>query len=479
MIINQHIEQLHELAEQLYRLDVHSFAIYRRMCGIGILSYMNEVIQELENLNKKVDVDIEMEAVEINYEKFLDSQYWYKLELFKSHEHLYQLLEMKGCYYVDNPKEEINQLIELLPGPDSDVPYTQDQIATFKTCMIQLCDDERLNERVLKFSFNNGIKTIARLLRDIRKKISNPKDHHFIRLWEETVRTYSLEDWPKEYEDWKDEYDGVSFDRLKEKQIQEIVQFLKTAFLRYRPDPTRGDLKRCQITIPEEAFNDDYEMPANINVQCARFDYFVRWADEGKNILLFDSKRMGKYLFKHYQQLTDEEKAAIVYLDVMLDLIHEDMAELDISLKPYLKRYEENMVNSLINDCSAILNSCQLHLRDDMRKTFLREYLSMLLYDEVMKQEAREKLLSAKSRNKYLCQMIAALDCFMVFKTEVVKEDLARSLYPYFENKTNYESTLDNIERFQRKREGALYEWTKKNIDDLKANPYNPFKGLL
>lgn len=479
MIINEHIEKIHELAEQSSKIDVNGFELFRRMFAIGMLSFINEVIQELEELNKKVDVDIEMEAVEINYKQFLNPRYWYRLEIFRDNEYIYDSFEIKSLYSVENPIQEVNQLIDYLPNNDTEVPYTQDQIATFKSCLTQLCEDDRIDENVLKYALNKGLKNMTKLLSEIKQKISNPQDHHYVRLWDETVKSYRMEDWPKEYEYWKDEYDGVSFERLKEKQMQEIVSFLKTAFLRFRPDPTRGDITRRQIIIPEEAFGDDYEMPANIDVQCARFDYFVKWADEEKNILVFDSKRMGKYLFKHYQALTDDEKVAIVHLDVMLDLIHEDMAKQDISLKPYLKRYEENKINSLIKDCSVILNSCQEHLKDDMRKTFLREYLSKLLFDEELRQEAREKLLSAKSRNKYLCHMIAALDCFYVFKATVLKEDLARSLYPLFEGKPNFDSTLDNIERFERSREGALYEWTKKNIDDLKANPYNPFKGLF
>ena len=479
MIINQHIEKLHELAEQSSQLDVLGFHIFRRMYAIGIISYINELIQELEELNKKVDIDIEMEAVEINYDQFLNPRYWNKLELFGNNDSLYRLFDMESYYHVDEPIKEINQLVDYLPNNGSSVNFTQDQISTFKTCMIQLCDDERINETVLKYALNKGLRTITNLLFEINKKISNPKDHHYLRLWEETVETFCSEDWQKEYDEWKDEYDGVTFDQLKEKQIQEIVLFLKTTFLRYRPAPTRGDINRCQIDIQKDAFNDAYEMPEDIDEQCARFDYFVRWADEGKNILILDGKRMGKYLYRNCQQLTDEEKEAVVRLDVMLDLIHEDMAEHDLNLKPYLKRYEENMINGLIKDCALILNSCQPYLKDGLRSTFLREYLSMLLYDEDMKQEAREKLLSSKTRNKYLCQMIAALNCFYVFKADVVKADLARSLYPYFENKTNFESTLENIERFERKREGALYNWTKKIIDDLKEHPYNPFKGLF
>ncbi len=478
-MIAEHLLKLHELAEQTSKIDVSCFAIYRRFTAIGILSYMNEVIQELEMLNAKLDIDIELEAVEINYDLFLDPHYWYKLELFSSNDVTYRIFDVKGYYYVEDPKTDVNQLTDFLPNEDERVSYTQDQKATFKTCMIQLCDDDRLNEKVLKYALHKALRIITGLLTEIKKKIRNPKDIHFVRLWEEIVRIYASEDWETEYANWKDEYDEITFDRLKEKQMQEIVSFLKTPFLRFRPNPTRGDLKRCKIVIPDEAFDNGYEMPANLDVQCARFDGFISWADEGENIMVLDKKRLGKYLFRHNNQLTDDEKEAIVRLDVMLDYIHEDMAMLDISLKSHLKRYEENMVNSLIVDCSAILNSCQKHLRDDMRTTFLREYLSMMLFDKDMKQEAREKLSSAKSRNKYLCHMIAAMHYFNVFKADVVKEDLARSLYPQFKNKQNFDTTLENIERFQRKLEGPLYNWTKNNIDDLKEHPYNPFKGLL
>lgn len=56
MITNQHIEKLHELAEQSSQIDVFGFHIFRRMYAIGIISYINELIQELEELNKKVDL---------------------------------------------------------------------------------------------------------------------------------------------------------------------------------------------------------------------------------------------------------------------------------------------------------------------------------------------------------------------------------------------------------------------------------------
>ena len=154
MIINQHIEKLHELAVQSSQVDVCGFHIFRRMYAIGIISYINELIQELEELNKKVDIDIEMEAVEINYDQFLNPLYWNKLELFCING-LYKEFDMESPYHVDEPIKEINQLVDYLPNNDSSVNFTQDQISTFKTCMIQLCDDERISETVLKYALNN------------------------------------------------------------------------------------------------------------------------------------------------------------------------------------------------------------------------------------------------------------------------------------------------------------------------------------
>ena len=157
MFFNQQIEKLHELAEQSSQLDVLGFHIFRRMYAIGIISYINELIQELEELNKKVDIDIEMEAVEINYDQFLNPRYWNKLELFGNNDSLYRLFDMESYYHVDEPIKEINQLVDYLPNNDSSVNFTQDQISTFKTCMIQLCDDERINETVLKYALNKGL----------------------------------------------------------------------------------------------------------------------------------------------------------------------------------------------------------------------------------------------------------------------------------------------------------------------------------
>ncbi len=487
MYINDHIETLHDMLKSAAKTDIVGFAVYRRMFALGVVSYLNEVNRELEDLNKRMDSDIEMEAFEIKYDTYLETSYWMKTGWFGNSDKLVRYLSGVGPYDVEDPYEEINTLVDYFPNKvmvkeiekgEKRELFTQGQIETFKNSMYQLCDKDKMDARVINYSLTRGLNKMLDLLINIKKKTQNPQDHHFLKLWENTMGIYKQEELDAEYKDWKDDYDVISYDKFKEKQMQEVMRFLMSGFLRFRPTPTHGDINRCKIAIPEEAMEVEGEVPRNLQEQCARLEYIAHWADKDGSILLIDYRNLGKYLFKNKDHLTDEDKYAIARLDQMLDLIHEDMAEKNIQLKPYLKRYEEDKINSLLNDCAAILNSCQQHLKDDIRNTYLREFLSMMLFDDEIKLEAREKLSGTRTRNKYLCHIIAALDCFYVFKPTIVKEDLARSLSEKFES-TNYESTLENIERFQRKKEGALYEWTKKKADDLKANPYNPFKGLI
>ena len=479
MKINRHIEALHDHLESVAQTDSRGFKVFRRMFAVGIVSYINEIIVELTELNEKLDTDIDEEALSIKFDLFLSRSYWSRFRLFSIYRNFQQKFDKKGLYAVNDPLEEINQLVYYLPDKDNkDVAFNEDQIATFRRSMSQFCDDERLSEEVINYALDKSLNKMLSLLTEIKKKTENPSEAHYQKMWENTVKNYISKQFEKEYREWKDDYDDIKLPKLKEKQMQEVVSLLQSGFLQYRPNPSRGDINRRIIVVPDEVFAENEAIPETINADSTRLEYFAHWADKDCNILVLDYKKLGKYIFKNNSQLTDEQCEAIVRFDKMLDLIHEDIAEEKIELKPYLKRYEENLIGSLINDCSAILNSCQCHLKEEIRKTYLREFLSKMLYDDDMKYEAREKLKKPKTRNKYLCQIIACLSYFNIFKIEAVKDVLAKSLSTNFD-KPNYESILDYIEEVHRQRSGALFEWTKKNYEDLIANPYNPFKGLL
>lgn len=479
MSINSHIEALHDYLEYVAKTDSRRFKVFHRMSAVGIVSYINEIIVELTELNEKLDTDIDEEALSIKFDLFLSRSYWSRFRLFSIYRNFQQKFDKKGLYDGNDPLEEINQLVYYLPDKNNkDVTFNEDQIANFRRSMSLFCDNGRLSEEVINYALDTSLNKMLSLLSEIKKKTESPSEAHYQKMWKNTVKNFTSEQFEKEYREWKDDYDDIKLPKLKEKQMQEVVSLLQSGFLQYRPNPSRGDINRRMIVVPDEVFAENEAIPETINADSTRLEYFAHWADKDCNILVLDYKNLGKYIFKNNSQLADEQCEAIVRFDKMLDLIHEDIAAEKIELKPYLKRYEENLIGSLINDCSAILNSCQCHLKKEIRTSYLREFLSKMLYDDDMKYEAREKLQKPKTRNKYLCQIIACLSFFNIFKIEVVKEDLAKSLSTKFD-KPNYESILDYIEEVHRKRTGALFEWTKKNYEDLIAHPYNPFKGLF
>ena len=77
-----------------------------------------------------------------------------------------------------------------------------------------------------------------------------------------------------------------------------------------------------------------------------------------------------------------------------------------------------------------------------------------------------------------MCEIIAALDCDCIFKSDVTRKKLAKVMSEKLES-VSCGSVEDYIKKFQSARSGALYDWVKKNIADLKAKPYNPFEGLI
>ena len=94
-----------------------------------------------------------------------------------------------------------------------------------------------------------------------------------------------------------------------------------------------------------------------------------------------------------------------------------------------------------------------------------------------MKDEARKKL-SGGSRNTYMCEIVAALKNVNVFKIDCDKHDLAIALGEKISD-VKVTTLTKNIERKYNSNDGLLYHWTKRIIDELKTQPYNPFEGLF
>ena len=459
------IEYINTAISNVLNRDVMQMGIFDRMFRIGILSYISSLNEELEKLNKSLDESINLEGVCIDFDKYLSKKAWNNNWIF------WDKGERVSSKYNN---KSINVMTDYFPiGKDEYKETTKDAVKTFKTSLNIVSGDEYISSRALYYSIDAAVNRMLNILSEIQKKVKNPKSHLYIKLWEDILERFDNDEFDKDYKEWKYEYGSRSYEELKVRHKQEVFKFLKTDFFRFCQRPTGSEVKNCSYIITEDDLPLGTLIPENNTERCTIFQKFFEWKDD---IMILNYEKIAQYIYKNYHQFDELEFFNITDFDRILESIHEDMAKQKPNLAKYLKRYEENIINELIKDCSKIINTCIVHLTNGTRNTFLREYLCRLLSDKEMKEEAK-KALTSQSRNTYICEIIAALKWYNVFKANVNSGDLADSLSKEMTT-VRKPSIKKYIDTATNSRESLLFNWTSKIIEDLKANPYNPFSGL-
>lgn len=294
-------------------------------------------------------------------------------------------------------------------------------------------------------------------------------------LWDEVLERYGCEELLHDYHEWKEENGKLSFEDLKARQKQEIYKLLMSGFFRHCHSPTGANVKQRSLIITEDDLEVGSEIPNFLAVECAKFERYFVW--KGDSILILDYEKLEHYIRKKRNGLTKTDMINIAAFDMRLDLLHNDMAKLKPQLTQHLKGYEENLVMKMKAVCQEVLNVCKEYLNNKVRANILKDYVEMLLFDEGMKEEARRKL-KGRSMKKFICEMVAALRWFDIFRHDVTPQMLASVMSKKFEGVAS--KTLQTyIEKFYNAREGRLYVWTKANIEQLKVAPYNPFAQII
>ena len=80
-------------------------------------------------------------------------------------------------------------------------------------------------------------------------------------------------------------------------------------------------------------------LPEKIEIDCARMSTFVEMKED---ILCIDYAKLGKYLYRHCRELSEEQEDQLIRFDYMMNFVHEDMANCNTKLKVYLKGYEDD-----------------------------------------------------------------------------------------------------------------------------------------
>lgn len=407
----------------------------RRLFAFAIITELFQINKQLEELSMKLDSEIGIEDANIDFDDWLEHTDW---------------LNGKGVFNIESYHQQkdantiINHLTDYLPDGVEGYSFTQEQAESFKASMHVFCDNDRMGAKELMYILGEAIKQTIICLSDVKKKKTNIPSYLFEDYWYSFIADY-VENMPSSdiYEHWKDAHDDPDINMLKDKQQQEILVLLKSGFFSHVAEPSKREIANSIVQLDPDAFDRNTTIPDGCDIECARLSKFVEW--KGEIILWLNYEKLGRYIYKHHKELTEKEKWAIVHFDLIMDLIHEDMARLDPKYKQYLKNYEGNELQLIFDECKAILETCNNHLSDKVDDDFFSYILNELMYGD-MKNELKSKLGGA-SKMTTLCTILAVCKSTMkVFKNGVIAEELAQSLSTVVErpSKSSLKRYIDN-----------------------------------
>ena len=425
--------------------------ITRRMYATGLINEMFQITKQLDVIDKQIDTSLgPLDAC-------FDLSIWDDQAI-----KIYDILNEK-LFAEDSQKDsDINMLTDFFPLENKDYSFTSNDAERFKTGMRYLCSDANLSSREIVYALNKGITSIISLSQSIKKKKTQIKDYQWVAFWNDFLLRDDdllIERASNDYDLWKEEHDWHDIQVLKDKRTQETLKLLKSGVFNEDVAPVKREIANSIITIPEEALEDDVDIPNNIKIECARFSKYVTMKED---ILCLDYMKLGRYVYKHYSKIKYETWDYLIYYENILLRIHEDMAECNPKLKKYLKFYEDEELKALLNSGLAIIDSCKELLKKDVAQDFLTNYLTDAFYGEP-KLEVQAKL-NGQSKFTLICNMLGMLKTTLkVFKLETSSSEIARTLSAVVE-KPKEESLKRYIDEGCSINQTKLSKWTTQYV---------------
>lgn len=452
---------------EVFSLSYDSFTyVTRRMYAIGLLAYMRDVIKDLEELNGKMDTEICIEAANIDFQKWHDKTTW---------DNVQHIFEEKAYQEVEDESAIINHMTDLMDKETQSYCLKGDRADKFRTGMRQLCSDEVLHISTIREGLTTGVGKISILLDSIKDKKNNIPDDLYENYWDNFIcdgLDYTFQRVEEDYNEWKEEANLDDIQELKDKRTREIYSLLKSGIFSHRKNEiSKRQINESAIKIAEEAFEGDIELDENIKKDCAYFSSFVTMEND---ILDFNDKKIGKYLYVHDLDILKEQADKLRYFYVIIDKIHHDMAECNPSLKIYLKDYEDNQKEEIILGIIDVINTCTPYLSDKVSQDFLTTFMRDSYYGE-MKHYYQKKFASATPYST-LCYIVGALKAqYKIFKVETTSDNLAKALSAKIK-KPQKDSLKRYIDTGASDKESEIYKWVdsyvKKHVNTKSENVF-------
>lgn len=422
--------------------------ISRRLYATGIANELYQLESQLSIINEQMDTNLDMEDAYISD------------DVLTRINQKFPKLFNESLYRENNQKdEEINKMIDIFPLNKEDYSFTSDNANKFKTGLRYICSEANISSRDYVYAITNELKEVFSLIVSINHKKSYIKDYQYEDFWYTIL--YRDDDLFSEkaindYEKWKEEHDYQDIQVLRDKRTQEILKMLNSGVFNYDVRPVKREIDNCKIEIPEDALEEGMEIPEDIKTERARFSKYVYYKED---ILCLDYVKLGKYIYKHFRELTDDQVDGLIYFDYLLLHIHDDMAVCNPKLKEHLRFYEDNLLEDILNNSLTVIESCNSLLTEEaVQQSFLTNYLKAAFYGD-NKIEVQTKL---KGQSKYtlLCKMLGMIKTTLkAFRLEVTSADLAKALSTVVK-KPKEDSLKRYIDQGGSDHQSKLAKWT-------------------
>lgn len=196
----------------------------------------------------------------------------------------------------------------------------------------------------LYHAIRQNVEQMVAMLKEVRRLLMEGPKELYRNFYHSQRDGFDTQSTVARYEQWKREVGVVTPDLLIDKQALEVVEFLKKKVLRHIPVPSERE--RCQVDFEKLQLHlpHGYELSQELLDCCARF---MRIASKDGDILRINYDCYGKYLHQFFHRLTANEHQSLFDLDITLQLIHQDMAEMkpnETSLLPEALATPEAMI---------------------------------------------------------------------------------------------------------------------------------------
>lgn len=210
----------------------------------------------------------------------------------------------------------------------------------WKWCDTVCCDMEG---QVVYHHLKESLDELRELLAEAENAMMHCDPALFERFFYIEEQHYSSSGVARRFETWLYDNGYPDIDKLRELQAQVVADALKQGVMDYAPAPSYQEIEEVKVDYLKKLLPWDYDMSGDFTKSCARWRKFFHW--EG-TILVINYKKYGKYIQSHYYDFNDTQLQAIFELDMMLHLIHKEMARLEP--KPEVKNSDSRKPDEVL-----------------------------------------------------------------------------------------------------------------------------------